>query len=349
MSDPIKYSTTTPSGAVLKSSTALSVVDGNHGPTSSTGWYSGLRQAEYTIIKAQNGAGPLQYCPSDDTEFIQFCNTTASPSPSSPVTTIDEALEFLSNSGYMVLHGNTSPDNFPEGLPMDGLSMYVDSQIDASIGTPTKWLDVSGNGLVFDSYGTALNLESIGGYQAWRLNGSGYFQCNDKYGVVNMGGDCTLVMWLWAEGISERDTVFEKAGTGSGTGGGTSYQQEIAVTWETSNSFSYYSRKTPNYDSAGGDTCTLNAWNMISIKMSTGLTTAARTGFRSKNGGNYVASYNSRSNVAIVPSAQIRVGNGYAGPVEGPNGIGAVLTYNKMLSNAEISDVYDAMKGRYGL
>ena len=346
MSDPIKYATTTPSGAVLKNSTALSVVDGNHGPTSSTGWYSGLRQTEYTIIKAQNGAPPLQYSPSDDTELILFCNTTSLPSPSSTITTIEEALEFLSNSGYMVLYGNTSPDNFPEGLPMEGLSMYVDSQIDASTSTPTKWLDVSGNGLVFDSYGTALNLESIGGYQAWRLNGSGYFQCNDKYGVVNMGGDCTLVMWLYCTegGVTERDTIFEKQGNGN-----TSYQGEIAVTWESSNGFSYYSRKTPLYDSASGGSMTTGAWNMMAIKMSTGLTSAARTGFRSKNGAAWSANYTSRSNVALVPSLAIRLGTGYAGPVEGENGMGAFLTYNKMLSATEISDLYDATKGRYGL
>jgi len=346
MADPIKYTTTLPSNSILKGSTASAIVSGNYGPTSSTGWYSGLRQSLYTIIKAQNGAPPLQYQPPNDTELIKFCNTTATPSPTTPITTISEALEFLSNSDYVVNYGSTPPDNFPIGLPMDGLSMYVDSQIDASVFTATKWLDVSGNGLVFDSYGTALNLENIGGYEAWRLNGSGYFQCNDKYGVVNMGGDCTLVMWLYCtdEGVSERDTIFEKQGNGN-----TSYQGEIAVTWETSNGFSYYSRKTSNYDSASGGSLTTGAWNMISIKMSTGLTTAARTGFRSKNGGNYNASYNSRSNTALTPSLAIRLGTGYAGPVEGENGMGAFLTYNKMLSNSEINQVWEATRERYGL
>ena len=287
MADPIKYSTTTPSGAILKSSTACAVVSGNYGPTSSTGWYSGARQTTYTIIKSQNGAAPLQYQPSNDIEFIQFCNTTASPSPSSTITTIDEALEFISNSDYMLFYGTTPPDNFPEGLPMNGLSCYLDSTINASTqANPGLWTDVSGNGLRFTSYGTALQLANLGGTQAYQFNGSGYFQCNDKYGSVN---------------------------------------------------------------SAGGYTCTLGAWNMISMKMSTGLTSAARTGFRSKNGGNYAASYSSRSNVAIVPSAQIRVGTGYAGPVEGGNGVGAILTYNKMLSNTEINQVYESTRERFGL
>ena len=349
MSDPIKHSTTLPNGAVLKNTTAYGVEVGNYGPTSSTNWYSGIRTNNYTIIKAQSVGPPIQYTPGNDNEFIQFCNTTANPGPSSDITTIDEALEFISTSDYMIFHGANSPDNFPSGLPMDGLSCYLDSQIDLSTQTnPGDWMDVSGNGLEFRSYGTQLSLTSLGGYQAFQFNNSGYFQCNDKYHSVDMGGDCTLVMWVWCTEIGERDTIFEKVGNGTN-----SYRQEIAVTWETSEAFSYYSRRTPTYDHANTSACDTNggggAWTMMAIKMSTGRTATARTGFYSKNGANWTANYNSRSNVALESALQIRVGNGYAGPVEGPNGIGAVLTYNKMLSNAEIRDVYDAMKGRYGL
>jgi len=348
MSDPIKYSTTLPSGAILKQNTACGVEAGNYGPTSTTGWYSGLRTSNYTIIKAQSGAVPLQYSPADNNEVIQFCNTTASPSPSSPITTIDEALEFISTSDYMIFHGASSPDNFPSGLPMDGLSCYVDSQIEQSAGTTGKWFDISGNGLEFESDGAVLSLTNLGGYQGFRFNNSGYFQCNDKHGSVNIGGDCTIIMWVWCTDIAERDTIFEKVGNG-----GTSYQCSVAITWETNQAFSYYSRKSPAYDWASTPACDTEggngAWTMMAIKMSTGLTSTARTGFYSKNGANWTANYNSRSNTALNRGQQIRIGTGYAGPVEGDNGIGAVLTYNKMLSNAEISDVYDAMKGRYGL
>lgn len=349
MSDPIKYSTTLPDGAIIKDTTACGVEAGNYGPTSLTNWYSGIRTNNYTIVKAQSGGPPLQYTPADDEEFIQFCNTTATPSPSSVITTIDEALEFISTSDYMIFHGTSRIDNFPEGLVMEGLSCYVDSQIDNSTASsPGDWVDVSGNGLVFEPVDGGLNLTSLGGYQAFQFDNSGYFQCNDKYHSVDMGGDCTLVMWVWCTQITERDTIFEKVGNGA-----SSYKQEIAVTWETSEAFSYYSRQTPNYDHAGTTACDTDggngAWTMMAIKMSTGRTATARTGFYSKNGANWIASYNSRSNTALNSALQIRIGRGYAGPVEGPNGIGAVLTYNKMLSDAEIGKVYDAMKGRFGL
>jgi len=341
---PIKYSASTPSGTIGKQNTIVGITSQDY--ASQGGWFGGFRGEGYTITKATEGGGPLIYCPADDAEFILFCNTTATPEPPSPITNIDEALEFISNSNYMIFHGSSTPDNFPSGIPMDGLSSYLDSQINASTDTSGKWLDVSGNGLQFLSYGTALSLTSLGGYQAFQFNNSGYFQCNDKFGSVNIGGDCTIVMWVWCSegGVTERDTIFEKVGNG-----GQSYQCSVAITWETSNSFSYYSRKTPSYDYAGGGTMTTGAWNMMAIKMSTGLTSSARTGFRSKNGANWTSHYTSRSNTALNRGQQIRVGYGYAGPVEGSNGIGALLTYNKMLSNTEIADLYNATKGRYGL
>tara|TARA_R110000851_G_scaffold78361_1_gene172932 strand:- start:5 stop:1051 length:1047 start_codon:yes stop_codon:yes gene_type:complete len=348
MSDPIKFTAELPEGGILKENTAAGVANQNYGPTSATGWYNGLRTGDYTIIKAQDGESPLIYSPGSDAEVIQFCNTTISPSPSSTITTIDEALDFISTSDYMLFHGTDTIDNFPVGLPMDGLSSYLDSQINASTDVTGEWKDVSGNGLCFYIYGTQLSLTSLGGYQAFQFNDSGYYQCNDKHGVVNIGGDCTIVMWVWCTSIASRDTIFEKAGNG-----GTSYQCSVAITWETSEAFSYYSRKTPAYDYAGTSACDTNggegAWTMMAIKMSTGLTSTSRTGFYSKNGANFAASYTSRSDTALVRGQQIRVGYGYAGPVEGSNGIGALLTYNKMLSNTEISDVYNATKGRYGL
>jgi len=150
---------------------------------------------------------------------------------------------------------------------------------------------------------------------------------------------------MYAENLTERDTIFEKIGYT----GYSSYQTEIAVTLETSENFSYYSRSTPAYDYGGVSSMTLSTWNFMGIKMSTGKTAAARTGFYTKNGSAWVSSYTSRSNTAIAgPAGAVRVGTGYAGPVE--NGyIGAVYCYNKMLSDSEVAQMYNATKERYGL
>lgn len=231
----------------------------------------------------------------------------------------------------------------------DSLSLAVDVSSTRSYpGSGTKWYDLSSNQITFSAKGTTQTpLTTINGVQCFDFNGSGYWQSDSGHENVNFAGDCTLLFWFYAEDITERDTFFEKAGTGGGNGGGNSYQQEIAVTIETNERFSYYSRKTPNYDYASTDIMTLNEWNFMGLKMSTGETTAARTGFRSKNGANWTANYTSRSDTAIVPAGVVRIGTGYAGPVE--NGyVGAVYCYNKMLSNDEVAQMYNVTKQRYG-
>ena len=159
-----------------------------------------------------------------------------------------------------------------------------------------------------------------------------------------MGGDCTLLIWMYHESNEERDTIFEKQGTSS-----ISYQQEIAVTLETNNRFTWYSRKTPNYD-VGSTTYTFsdNAWHLLGIKMSTGRTATARTGYYSQNGQAWVSSYTSRSDTALETAGNIRIGTGYAGALEDGK-IVSVTTYNRMLSDDEVADFYNATKTRFGL
>jgi hypothetical protein len=206
------------------------------------------------------------------------------------------------------------------------------------------WYDTA-NGLVFTSSGTQTPFTELGGSltPGFSFNNSGFWSCSTNASLVNLGGDCTVILWVYGLQGGTRKTIFEKAGTVAA-----SYQQELAVTWEVSSAFSYYSRRTPDYDYANMAATTANAWNMMALKMSTGLTTAARTGFRSKNGSAWQSSYTSRSNTALTPSGAIRIGTGYAGTCNS-GGIGSVLCYNKMLSDAEIAQVYNAMKSTYGL
>ena len=229
-------------------------------------------------------------------------------------------------------------------IPHDsGLTLCLDVSNPRSYpGSGTVWTDLA-QGLVFNSTGTQTPIEVISAAKSFAFNGSGYWYCNSGYNLVDLGGDMTLLMWLYSETISIRKTVFEKAGPSYG-----SYQQEIACTWETSNNISYYSRYSPNYDYGNTDVCTLNNWNMVGIKMSSGKTTTARTGFYSKNGSAWVSSYTSNSNTALIASGEIRIGTGYAGTCDVGN-VGMVLCYNRMLTDQEVLQNYNATKRRYGL
>lgn len=208
-------------------------------------------------------------------------------------------------------------------------------------GTGTVWNDVA-QGQVLNSYGTQTTWQTVGGTRAFTFNGSGYWQMDTGSSNVPLGGDCTIILWLYEVGHSTRRTVFEKAGTTYA-----SYEQEVAMTWEVDQTLSYYSRYN-TYDYAGTSACDTNKWNMIAIKMSTGLSATARTGYNSKNGSTWNQSYVSRSSTALITAGALRIGTGYAGTVDNGS-VSIVACYNRMLSDAEIAQNYDAWRGRFGL
>ena len=226
----------------------------------------------------------------------------------------------------------------------DSLSLCLDAANSKSFpGSGTTWTDLA-NRISFSALGTTPTpFGAVGGAPAFTFNNSGYWESTANHGLVDLGGDCTVILWLYGADVTTRKTLFEKAGTTA-----QSYQQELAMTLETSETFSYYSRSTPDYDFGGTGTVDIGAWSMTAIKMSTGKTTSARTGFYSKNGAAWQANYTSRSNTAVVAAGAIRVGTGYAGVVENCS-VGAVLCYNKMLTDAEIRQNFEAYRGRYGV
>lgn len=208
-------------------------------------------------------------------------------------------------------------------------------------GSGSSWTDLA-QGLIFSANGTVTPVETKAGALSFAFNSSGYWTYSTTPSLVDMAGECTLIYWYYNEGLSTRRTIFEKAGTIYN-----SYEQEIAMTCETNNEISYYSRYNL-YDFAYANPADLNAWNMIGIKMSSGKTTAIRGGMRSKNGSAWETNYTVRSNTPITTAGQIRVGTGYAGTMDTGN-LALLMVYTKMLTDAEVLEVYNAYRGRFGL
>lgn len=230
-------------------------------------------------------------------------------------------------------------------IPLDSLSLCIDA------GNPRSYspfggdelYDVSKSKVTLASGGTTTPLTTVGGVKCFDFNGSGYWESDSNDHLVRMGGNATLLFWMYAQDNTERDTIFEKAGTSTN-----SYRQEIAVTLETNEGFSYYSRQTDNYDHASTTAMTLNAWNLMGIKITNGYTTAARTGFYSKNGAAWTSNYNSRSDTPLNQAGDVRIGTGYAGPVE--NGyLASLYVYNRVFDDNDVAQFYEATRNRFGL
>jgi hypothetical protein len=335
MPNTIKYSASAQTLALKKGNFWIGTGDVPKGPTSTTDYWTGISPPAggYTIYLNKSVNGPSIYVASNDSQLIDYTNRIAGTS----YTTANECLTyFVGQSDKMVL-------NFDIGdIVTENISLCLLPQ--NSICYPKgggSWYDIA-NGLTFTSYGTQTPFTTMGGALGFSFNDSGFWRCTSNSNLVDLGGDCTVVLWIYSTQGGSRRTIFEKIGTVY-----QSYEQELAMTWEVGSGLSYYSRYS-DYDYANTEATVSNTWTMISIKMSTGKTSSPRTGFRSKNGNNWVQDYTSRSSSAIVPAGDIQIGTGYAGTCYS-GGIGTVLCYNKMLSNAEILQVYNATKTYYGL
>lgn len=232
-----------------------------------------------------------------------------------------------------------------KGVPYveDGLTLYLDTTNSASYpGSGSTWTDLA-QGLSFASQNTQTPFQTIAGVPSFTFNNSGWWRHSATPGLVDMGGPCTLILWVYNTGLAARRTVFEKAGTSY-----QSYEQEIAVTWETNDQWSYYSRFN-TYDYGYFTTTPRNVWSMNAIKMTTAkVSGVARQGFRSLNGAAWTQDYIARSTTPVLTAGEIRVGTGYAGTVSNSS-ISIVMVYNRELSNEEILKNYNAFKSVHGL
>jgi hypothetical protein len=235
---------------------------------------------------------------------------------------------------------------FSPRIVTSGLTLLLDNADKNSYpGTGAVWKDLAQN-LVFNSTGaTQTPFTKVGGVPCFAFNSSGYWECSSGFGQVDLGGDCTISIWFYSQSPSVRRTIFQKAGTSY-----QSYEQEIAVTWELDSApnWSYYSRYSPAYDFASLVGGNHNKWNMMTITMTTGKTTAARSGIGYVNGITQYTTYNSRSSVALVAAGAIQIGSGYAGTVD-VGYISSVTCYNRVLSATEVLQNYNATKTRFGL
>ena len=233
----------------------------------------------------------------------------------------------------------------PSGDALEGLVCYISSTVEESYDQAGKANDISGAGITFNSVGTNVTREAniaSTGAPGWEFDGNGYFECSVNPRVWDGGDDMTVVMILHGETKTTRRTIFELKG-----GPYSSYQQSIAMTWETSGAISYYSRYSPSYDQ--GTTTNLgNGWFIVAIKLSNGLTSGARNAMWRKNGGDFTTSYSSNSNTALIRGNNIRIGSGYAGTMDNC-ALGAMMLFNRELTDGNIDSLYNHLSPQWGI
>lgn len=235
-------------------------------------------------------------------------------------------------------------------IPKDNLAFIVDPANSKSYpGSGTIWYDLSSNKIILNSAGTLTPLVTVNNTLCFQLNDSGYWISSLSDGQkTDLRFGATLIFWFRSVGnYSERDTIFEKVGIGTN-----SYRQELAVTVETANNFTYYRNANVslggvNYDSGGSTNhFETDVWVHTAIVLES---MPNGVGKVYKNGSLYSTSYSLKGTTDISNKAgAITIASGYSGVCETGN-FSIFKIYEKVLSDEEIAIDYNSCKGRFNL
>jgi len=158
MSNPIKYSTGSESLALKKGNFYIGTGDVGKGPTSNTGYYNGITPPSggYTIYLNKETGGPSIYTASNDAQLISLTNSIAGQS----YTTVQQCFNYFYGQTDKLLVNQDYPADYPY-IVMDGLVLYLDAGITQSYpGSGTTWTDI--NGLGPKNSGTLINGPTFG-------------------------------------------------------------------------------------------------------------------------------------------------------------------------------------------
>jgi hypothetical protein len=193
-------------------------------------------------------------------------------------------------------------------------------------GSGTTWFDISGNGK-----NCSWNSTPTFNTTHFTFNGSSNFGTISN---INFSVEQTILIIMRHSYTSGRRNPWDQAYGGYGT-----------WTHEQGNNINYYygdaGANTTPYVGRNSGTTSRNVWNFM-------CTTRNTSQSRWYNGITNTDTFNHSYGTLTSTSANIRIGLGYTG-VYWQGDMAMILAYTRALSADEVSQNYNALKGRFGL
>jgi len=327
MSNPIKYSTGTESLALKKGNFYIGTGDVGKGPTSSTGYYNGISPPSggYTIYLNKETGGPSIYTASNDAQLISLTNSIAGQS----YTTANECLVyFAGQTDKMVLNRNY------EGIVTDGLVLNLDAGFTPSYPkNGTTWYDVGGS-----NNGTLTNGPTFNSNDGGSIVFDG---TNDKIICQNSSSidfdntqSFTTCCWVYLTSISGYEVFVGKHSGGVGYIPNLQWQGTTPqLRWWINNNVNVVYSSNKTY---------INQWRFVCMSVER----PSNTGYIFEDG--ILVSSGSVSSNNLSNNEVLQIGNDYFGSAL-TGKISIVQIYNRLLTQSEVLQNYNAQKGRFGL
>ena len=333
MSNPIKYSTGSESLALKTGNFYIGTGDVGKGPTSTTGYYNGITPPSggYTIYLNKATGGPSIYTCANDTELINLTNSIAGTS----YTTANECLVyFAGQSDKMVLNRDY------EGIVTDGLVLNYDAGFTPSYPkNGTTWYDVSDT-----NNGTLTNGPTFSSVNGGCLVFDGTNDYTSTTFPVSNNSDFSIGIWVNLDsGVTVRKGIvstWDTSWKGFGIGYGLNYPNMTIRSWVN--------------DGAGGG---MN-WDLVStyegsfhyLVLTYSYSTGIQKGYIDSNYKVQETFIDSVTHSTFQIARGGQTGSSQLSSYSYMDGkISNLQVYNKVLSQSEITQNFNAQKGRFGL
>ena len=226
----------------------------------------------------------------------------------------------VNGRGYVGI-GRSNPNR--PSIVTDGLKLYLDAgQTTSYPGTGTVWTDISGNG----NNGTLTNGPTFNGANG----GSIVFDGSNDYGTISYTLTAPFTVTLWF-----KQTTLLSRGILETIDSGVQNNVPNLLIVAGSGILKTYSNNN-GYKTVGTDLA-LNTWYSITVTR----TLSSETTYLN---GNLIFS-NSPATGPIT--SKINIGVGYGGYFKG--NLSNIQVYNRILTSTEVTQNYNALKGRFGL
>jgi hypothetical protein len=323
MPNVIKYSTgATPSGSLRKGNMLIGNNTADYGAT----FFNGINPPNggYTIYLNKASGGPSIYCPANDTQLISITNQIAG----SNYTTAAQCLNyFASQTDKIVVNINY------EGIVTNGLVLDLDAGFLPSYPTTSStWYDISGNA----NNGTLTNGPTFSSANSGSIVFDGTNDYADNINFTNANTSSgTICGWVYPDSNGNNDQMVINIG-GTFTYGGTRVIRIYFNKW----SFATYGGDTEDWNYIND--VTFNTWSHV-----VGVWSGTSLNFYLNTVGYSAIRTGVVTPVGSVFRAGISAWNINDRPFKGK--ISSVQIYNRALTAAEITQNYNAQKGRFGL
>ena len=326
MPNAIKYKTGNLTGSLQKSDIALGVVTGSIvGPTSNTGWYSGITPSDgrYIIYETSVSQNPNIYYPANDAElslFNKYKGATGANTGS-----VANCLAWIATQTNLFAVNFEYPNIVTSGSLLNLDAGFVSSY-------PTinaTWYDISGNA----SNGTLTNGPTFNSANSGSIVFDGvddFAQCAGSFTLTS----ATFVTWIKRNGDQgQYDGILFSRGTNT-----------TGMNFFSSNQLGYHwNDAAATYNWASGLTIPNLTWCMIAVSVSSNSATA----YLCQTSG-ITTSTNTTSHASSVLN-DIKIAQDDGGSRFFNGNIAISQLYNRALSANEITQNFNALKGRFGV